>query len=60
MIGALRAVWPWRTELESNRFSNYLPELNVSLVAALIFMTFGYMAVIQLEKAGIAREHDDL
>jgi uncharacterized membrane protein len=59
MIGALRAVWPWRTELPGGQFEVFLPQVKISLLVALLCGVVGYLVVIQLERAGIAREHDE-
>lgn len=59
MIGALRAVWPWRTELSSEIYESYLPGLTSNTLLAVAFIVVGYILVLQLEKIGLAREHDE-
>jgi len=60
MVGALRAVWPWRNKLETGQYVSYFPEFNLELIVVLLLIVAGYYLVLQLEKIGLAREHEDL
>lgn len=60
MLGSLRKVWPWQIEVEEKIFTNTLPSLSWQLAASLVLMLAGFLLVWQLERMGIAKEHDDI
>lgn len=60
MIGSLRKVWPWQQEVSHGSFSNYLPDVSWVLLLHIFLATAGFLLVWQLEKQGIAREHEDI
>lgn len=60
MLGSLRKVWPWQSELDGQNFANVLPELNVMVLLALLLAAGGFLLVMKLEKLGVAKEHDDI
>lgn len=59
MLGALRTVWPWKVEAGHETFTAYMPELNGTVLVALLLMAAGGYTVWQLEKLGVAQEHED-
>jgi putative membrane protein len=60
MVGSLRRIWPWQIDGPNGTFVNSLPVLELSLVWAVVLMVTGFGLVFMLEKAGIAKEHDDI
>ncbi|MBM3210466.1 DUF368 domain-containing protein [Candidatus Saccharibacteria bacterium] len=60
MAGSLRRIWPWQSTDTSGAVSNILPQLEVSLLWALLLMVAGFVIVIILERIGVAKEHDDI
>lgn len=60
MAGSLRRIWPWQLEGASGNITNTLPPIEPAVLWALLLMIAGFAIVFILERAGIAREHDDI
>ena len=60
MAGSLRRIWPWQTESANGVISNVLPSIEWGLLFSLLVFIAGVTAVVLLERAGVAREHDDI
>lgn len=60
ILGSLRRVWPWQTELAGHTTAPYTPNVSWSLVAAIALAIVGFGLVWRLEKIGLAREHKDI
>lgn len=60
MAGSLRRIWPWQNEDINGNVYNIMPELNSSLMIAVILTLMGFVLVYILERIGIAKEHDDI
>lgn len=55
MIGSIRKVWPW--QMNGNPA---IPEININLLIGIVMTVIGFLIIIYLEKAGIAKEHTDI
>jgi putative membrane protein len=53
MLGSLGAIWPW----QSASGAIIAPEMNWSFLLATLLMATGFVVVLLLERAGIAKEH---
>lgn len=60
MAGSLRRIWPWQVDGQNGVTTNVLPQVELSLLWAVLLIGIGFAAVFILEKAGIAKEHDDI
>lgn len=60
MAGSLRRIWPWQVTDANDVASNILPSFDLTLVWALLLVIVGFVIVFILERAGIAKEHDDI
>lgn len=60
MTGSLRRIWPWQATDASGGTSNLLPPIGPSLFWAVSLVIIGFTIVFVLERAGIAKEHDDI
>jgi putative membrane protein len=60
MAGSLRRIWPWQDVDLSGSVINAVPAIDFSLVVTLTLALVGFVAVVVLERVGIAREHDDI
>ncbi len=60
MAGSLRRIWPWQNENADGSVTNILPSVEAATVAAIILMIVGFLIVFILERAGVAKEHDDI
>ncbi len=60
MLGSLRRVWPWQTELSDGTYVNNAPEWGWPVAGSIALGLFAFALVWYLEKLGVAREHDDI
>ena len=60
MAGSLRRIWPWQVSDANGDVANVLPALDPALLVAIVVMCGGFVAVVILERVGIAREHVDI
>ncbi len=60
MAGSLRKIWPWQELNAVGNSVNVLPSLELSMLLAVLMAVIGFLAVYILERAGIAKEHDDI
>lgn len=60
MAGSLRRIWPWQNEDSVGNVTNSMPSVDTSLLWAVLLILTGFAIVFFLERAGVAREHDDI
>jgi len=58
MAGSLRRIWPWQVTDSSDVARNVLPQVELSLVWAVLLMITGFAIVFILEQLGVAKEQD--
>lgn len=60
MLGSLQRIWPWHTPSANGAILNSLPTFDLTLIPVLLLMIGGFGMVLLLERAGLAKEHDDI
>ena len=55
MLGSLAAIWPWQT----NEGALQAPVFDITFIIVIVLATLGFIAVLGLEKIGIAKEHKE-
>ncbi len=60
MLGSLQRIWPWQTTGSGGEIVNSFPTFGWGVLPVLLLMIAGFVLVILLERAGVAKEHDDI